>query len=170
MRSEMHPFITLKIKNWVFNLNRLNPNKLHVTISPPTTADSPIIPRCYTLTHSDRTGDLFLTIANEFIKKQLKRWQTRIMRDEVLAEWVKTEEIFSLHVYCQISGGIGPIKFRDKIFRQELPLVFEAFRYGDQKLFAANPFLDKAQIWVHFRSKKEKYNKVEEWGIPENFK
>ncbi|MFX0013394.1 MAG: staygreen family protein [Promethearchaeota archaeon] len=146
-------------------MNRLNPNKLHVTFLSPTGIDSPLVPRCYTLTHSDRTGDLFLTIAHEFYKKQLKGWQTRIMRDEVLAEWLKTEATHSLHVYCQLSGGIGTLKFRDRIFRQELPLVLEAFRYGDQKHFHANPFLDKATIWVHFRSRKTKYNKIEDWGF-----
>ena len=151
-------------------MSRLKPEKLSVTFLLPTTVDSPLVPRCYTLTHSDRTGDLFLTIADDFNKKQLKGWQTRIMRDEVLAEWLKNEENYSLHVYCQISGGIGPLKFRDKIFRQELPLVLEAFRYGDQKLFHTNPSLDKAQIYVHFRSKKEKFNKVEKWGSPVDYK
>jgi hypothetical protein len=150
-------------------MNRLNPKKLHVTILPPSTVDSPLVPRCYTLTHSDRTGDLFLTIAHEFNKKQLKGWQTRIMRDEVVAEWLKTNGIYSLHVYCQISGGIGTLTFRDRIFRQELPLVLEAFRYGDQKLFFANPFLDQTQIWIHFQSKKEKFNKIEKWGSPKNY-
>jgi hypothetical protein len=148
----------------------LNPKKLKVTILSPTEAVSPLIPRCYTLTHSDQTGDLFLTIAHEFNEKQLKGWQTRIMRDEVLAEWLKTEEVYSLQVYCQLSGGIGTLKFRDKIFRKELPLVLEALRYGDQKHFLANPFIDRTQIWVHFLSKKEKYNKIEEWGIPENYR
>ncbi|MFX1284817.1 MAG: staygreen family protein [Promethearchaeota archaeon] len=151
-------------------MNRLNPNKLNVTFIPPTTIDSPLVPRCYTLTHSDRTGDLFLTIAHEFNKKQLKGWQTRIMRDEVLAEWLKTENVYSLHVYCQVSGGIGPLKFRDRIFRQELPLVLEAFRYGDQKHYHANPLLDSTTIWVHFRSKKTSYNKIEDWGFPKNYK
>jgi hypothetical protein len=151
-------------------MSRLNPTKLHTTFLPPTAIDSPLVPRCYTLTHSDWSGELFLTIANEFNKKQLKGWQTRIMRDEVLAEWIKTEEAYSLHVYCQINGGIGTLKFRDRIFRNELPLVLEAFRYGDKKQFHINSFLDKAQIWVHFRSKKTKYNKIEDWGIPRNYR
>ena len=150
-------------------MGRLNPRKLHVTIFPPTSVDFPLIPRCYTLTHSDRTGDLFLSIAHEFNKKQLKGWQTRIMRDEVVAEWLKTNKIYSLHVYCQISKGIGTLKFRDRIFRKELPLVLEAFRYGDQKLFRANPFLDQAQILIHFQSKKEEFNKVERWGSPKDY-
>ena len=151
-------------------MNRLNPRKLKTTFLPPTAADSPLTPRCYTLTHSDRTGELFLTIASEFNRKQLKGIQTRIMRDEVLAEWLRKEETYSLHVYCQISGGIGTLKFRDKIFRQELPLVLEAFRYGDQQLYNAHSFLDRAQIKIYFRSKKEEYNKIEVWGFPENYR
>ena len=151
-------------------MSRLKPEKLSTTFLHPTTTDSPLVPRCYTLTHSDRTGDLFLTIANKFNEKQLKGWQVRIMRDEVLAEWLKKEEKYSLHVYCHISGGIGTLKFRDKIFRQELPLVLEAFRYGDKKLFLANPFLDEAQIYIHFQAKKEKYNKIEIWGSLGNYR
>ncbi len=154
----------------VNNLSRLNPNKLHVSILPPATVDSPLFPRCYTLTHSDQTGDLFLTIGVEFNKKQLRGWQTRIMRDEVLAEWLKTDDNHSLNVYCQISGGIGTSGFRDRIFRQELPLVLETFRYGDQQFFDANPEFDKTPIFIHFRSKKDKYNKIENWGFPENYK
>jgi len=150
-------------------LTHLNPNKLQVTIIPPTTSETPIVPRHYTLTHSDLTGDLFLTIAQEFNKKQLKGWQTRLMRDEVLAEWLKSDQEYSLHVYCQISGGIGSLKFRDRIFRQELPLVLESFRYGDQGLFQKNPFLDRSPIRVHFLSKNKKYNKIEVWGLPEDY-
>jgi hypothetical protein len=91
------------------------------------------------------------------------------MRDEVLAEWLKNDEAYSLHVYCQVSGGIGTSKFRDRIFRQELPLVLETFRYGDRKLYQVNPFLDKTQVLVHFRSKKEKYNRIEDWGPPKKY-
>ncbi len=145
-------------------LSRLNPHKLHTTFFPPTTSDSPIIPRRYTLTHSDRTGELFLTIASDYNYKQLKGWQTRIMRDEVLAEWQKNEKGYIFHVYCKVSGGIGPISYRDRIFRRELPLVLETFRYGDKKLFNKYPYLDRAFTWIHFQSKKEKFNKIEEWG------
>lgn len=91
------------------------------------------------------------------------------MRDEVLAEWLEKDKVYSLHVYCQVSGGIGTLRFRDKIFRRELPLVLEAFRYGDRNLFQAYPFLDEAQILIHFQSKKEKYNKVEDWGSPKKY-
>ncbi|UCG04635.1 MAG: hypothetical protein JSW11_07225 [Candidatus Heimdallarchaeota archaeon] len=59
-------------------MSRLNPKKLIHTFLPPTTPKSPLVPRCYTLTQSDRTGELYLTIGPEFNRKQLKGWQTRI--------------------------------------------------------------------------------------------
>jgi hypothetical protein len=65
-------------------MTRLRPEKLHVDIQ---TNESQHLPRRYTLTHSDTTGDLFLTVANEYKREQISGWYTQIMRDEVLAEW-----------------------------------------------------------------------------------
>ena len=43
--------------------------------------DSPQTPRKYTLTHSDRTGRLFLTIDKEYNEQQISGLYTRLMRD-----------------------------------------------------------------------------------------
>lgn len=50
---------------------RLNPKKLHVTFKNGTKPDVPLIPRCYTLTHSDFTGMLYLAIAADFDRAAL---------------------------------------------------------------------------------------------------
>lgn len=68
-------------------MGRLNPRKLHVRFAAGGTPQGPLTPRRYTLTHSDSTGDLFLTIAPEVDRKQIAGWYTRLMRDEVLAQW-----------------------------------------------------------------------------------
>ena len=52
----------------------------------------PLTPRRYTLTHSDSTDDLFLTIAPEVNQRQVSSWYTRLMRDEVVAEWQESED------------------------------------------------------------------------------
>ena len=67
-------------------MKRLNPEKLHVTYLGGTTPEKLTLPRRYTLTHSDRTGELFLSIGREYDTKQTSRLYTRLMRDEVLAE------------------------------------------------------------------------------------
>ena len=47
-------------------MKKLDPDKLLVEYKPGVTPISPIIPRRYTLTHSDETGELFLTIGSEY--------------------------------------------------------------------------------------------------------
>ncbi len=115
-------------------MSRLNPAKLHVRWGRGVTPQRPVAPRRYTLTHSDATGDLFLTIAADYDRKQVTGLYTRLMRDEVLAEWGEKDGRSVLHVHCHVSGGlcVGAARFRDAIFQHELPLVLEALRYGDR--------------------------------------
>jgi hypothetical protein len=152
-------------------MSRLKPEKLHVRFVAGATPEGPITPRRYTLTHSDATGDLFLTIGPDYDRQQIAGWTTRLLRDEVLAEWQEEEDGPALHVYCHVSGGlvVGWAGWRDAIFRRELPLVLEAFRFGDQGLFEAQPELDRAPIWVHFQARQSRYNRVERWGVPGEF-
>jgi hypothetical protein len=153
-------------------MSRLRPEKLHVRLVKGSTADGPVTPRRYTLTHSDTTGDLSLTIGPAFDQAQISGFYTRLMRDEVLAEWREEEGGPSLHVYCHVSGGLvfGSASFRYAIFRRELPLVLESFRYGDRRLFEAYPELDEAPIRVHFRSNRRRYRRRERWGTPADYR
>lgn len=149
-------------------MHRLNPAKLHTAFLPGTTPESPLTPRRYTLTHSDRTGELFLSVGVEYNHQQISGWYTRLMRDEVLAEWKQDDADYSLHLYLHISGGIvfGRVRWREAIFRRELPLVLEAIRYGDRNLFRAYPKLDQAPIRVHFQSSNLNQQTIEEFGKP----
>jgi hypothetical protein len=140
----------------------LNPNKLHVNFSGGATASGPITPRLYTLTHSDTTGDLFLTIGKDFNFPQISGLYTRLMRDEVLAEWDVAEQTY-LHVHCHVSGGLvfGTSGMRYMIFRSSIPLVLEAFFYGDRLLLDNHPELANGQVVVHYYSRRKKYNRDE---------
>jgi hypothetical protein len=148
-------------------MSRLRPEKLHVEFATGAKPEGPLLSRCYTLTHSDATGDLFLTIGREYDRRQIGGWYTRLMRDEVLAEWCEHEEGPALHVHCHVSGGlvVGPAGWRFSIFQQELPLVLEAFRFGDRQLFEIQPELDSAPICVHFHAAQARYNRLEQWGV-----
>jgi hypothetical protein len=153
-------------------MNRLQPSKLHVRFNKGIMADAPVTPRRYTLTHSDTTGDLFLTVGLEYDRRQISGWYTRLLRDEVLAEWKVDEEGPALHVYCHLSGGLalGPARWRYQIFKHELPLVLEAFRQGDEALYAAQPELNDAPIWVHFRARRARHRRLERWGTPADYR
>ena len=147
-------------------MKELNPQKLHVTFQEGVSANELSLPRRYTLTHSDLSGDLFLTIGSKYDQKQISGFYTRLMRDEVLAELKRDELGLALHVYCHVSGGLvfGGARWRSEILHHHMWMVLEAFRYGDRELVTAHPELDQATVWVHFKSNRKRYDLVENWG------
>ena len=151
---------------------RLSPEKLHVVFKDHIKAEDPIVPRCYTLTHSDFTGDLFLTIGASYDLKQISGIYTKLVRDEVLAEWGNFNGVLSLIVHCHVSGGLifGKASWRESIFRQEMPLVLESIRYGDRILFELNPKLDECPVWIHFKKSESAMVNTEKWGIIGDYK
>ena len=144
----------------------LNPDKLHVVYKDSVVVNKLILPRKYTLTHSDSTGDLFLTIGSEYDYDQISSFYTRFMRDEVLAEWQEKDNYYELHFYLHVSGifCFGWASLRDRIFRHHLPLVFQVIRYGDKNLFEEMPDLKDSMMIVHFQSNRMKYDKIENFG------
>ncbi len=147
-------------------MSDFNPNKLHLVFKDSIDKYTLNLPRKYTLTHSDSTGDLFLTIGSEYDFEQISSLYTRFMRDEVLAEWQKSNDHYELHVYMHVSGGFcfGWAGLRDRIFCYHLPLVLQAFTYGDKKLIEEIPEIEDSQIIVHFQSKNKKYDRTETFG------
>lgn len=94
--------------------------------------------RCYTLTHNDITGALSLTVDTDYNYRQISGFYTKLLRDEVIAEWRFDTPDPSLHVYCYVSGTerwLAPAPLRNYIFRREIPLVgsgkfeFESLRF-----------------------------------------
>ncbi|MFX1572739.1 MAG: staygreen family protein [Promethearchaeota archaeon] len=148
-----------------------NPEKLHVVYKDSVDPANFILPRKYTLTHSDSTGDLFLTIASQYDYKQISSFYTRLMRDEVLAEWQFNNNVYELHLYLHVSGGFifGWAHMRERIFRYHLPLVLKALRYADRTIFKSFPILNDSPIYIHFNSKNKKYNKIENYGRLKEF-
>lgn len=143
-------------------LAKLKPEKLLVEYRQGITPTEPILKRYYTLTHSDETGELFLTIGKEYAFDKIDE-----MRDEVLGHWVKYGNNYFFYVYLLINDGefgADKVAIRDKIFREELPLALEAIRYGDRSFFKENKDLDNSTIIVFFNSSEPQYNKVEKWG------
>lgn len=142
-------------------MSRLNPDKLTVEFREGVTATEPITFRRYTLTHSDFTAELYLTIGLRYALDKINA-----MRDEVLGEWIKNQNGYLYHVYLNIDGQFdtGAQEIRNYIFRRELPLALEAIRYGDMELFTTYPQLDYAPIIVFFLSAKPQFNLVENWG------
>jgi Staygreen protein len=114
-----------------------------------------VLPRRYTLTHSDATGDLFLTVGAAYDWTALTTWQVRAMADEVVAEWVEGPKLV---VHCRAQGGwlLFRTKTRMEMFRGYMPMVLQAMHYGDRAYLEAHPELEAANVEVkwHFRGKR----------------
>ena len=146
-------------------MSRLDINKIHTNNN---IGDNMglALPRRYTLTHSDITGDLFLSIDKDYDKRALSNWYTKLMRDEVLAEWQEKGDNQYIMIYCHICGGIcfGWASLRNQIFRRELPLAIEAICNGDINFIDNNPTLKEAKVIINFYATRREYNKTEHWG------
>ena len=141
-------------------------SRLHVNFDDEVDSKKFSLPRRYTLTHSDMTGELFLTISRDYDKKQINGLYTRFMRDEVLGEWLQDSGELSLHLYCHVSGGIlfGTAGMRYGIFQQHMPLVLQAFHEGDEALYEHKSELRRTNVFVHFAAWQKHYKKTEAWG------
>ncbi|KAG8044039.1 hypothetical protein GUJ93_ZPchr0458g22852 [Zizania palustris] len=119
-------------------------------------------PRAYTLTHCDFTANLTLAVSDTIAADRLRA-------DDVFGEWKQQDGgVMALHVHCFVSGanllqGLAA-GFRYYVFSKELPLVLKAVVHGDGLLFAEQPELLEAKVWVHFHSSSNKYNRLECWG------
>lgn len=148
-------------------MKRLNPEKLNVEFRLGVTPTTPITQRHYTLTHSDITGELFLTIGLKYAYDKIGP-----MRDEVLAKWnlINNKYVLSANVYVDGQNGLPMSTIRNKIFIKELPLALEAIRYGDKTFFQTHPELDNSPIFIHFNSIYPHLNRIEYWGTPSDYK
>ncbi|MEH7076024.1 staygreen family protein [Neobacillus drentensis] len=143
-------------------LTKFIPEKLSVEFKDGVTVSESIFPRYYTLTHSDVTGQLFLSIGKRYAWDKINP-----LRDEVLGEWKTNGHSLSYCVYLYIDQGQfnqNAAAKRMEIFRRELPLALTAIRYGDRLLFEAYPNLDHASILVHFISAYPQFARQENWG------
>lgn len=142
------------------------PEKLIVNFKNGTERMEDVLPRVYTMTHSDKTAELFVTIGVIYDCEKISE-----VRDEVLAEWVQENGEYKAKIYVQVDGanGLKETEIRNEIFRRELPLALTAIRYADRSFFEKNIQLDSAPIIVNFNSSIDEYNKQENFGTFESY-
>lgn len=149
-------------------MSSFNPTKLSVTFIPPLTRYKPVERRKYTLTHSDRTGNLFLTIGYCYDVNAINP----MLRDEVLAEWVPQMGQYVLRGKVYISGGEYDEQYsniRFLIFQRELNKALTAIVYGDRELFQSYPWLLDSPIYIQFDSNFQSFNRMLYYGTPRTF-
>jgi len=118
-----------------------------------------LIPRRYTLTHSDETGELFLTIDSQYAYDKLEE-----DRQEVLGEWITPDRCYyyflaNVHVDSH-EDTFENAKNRFDVFYNKLPLALKAIKAGDASFFNCHPQLEVAPIYIQFNSKYPEYNQI----------
>lgn len=149
-------------------MSKFKPEKLSVTYIAPATSFEPIDCRKYTLTHSDSTGELFLSIGITYDYQAINF----AMRDEVLADWITNNGEYLLYGKVYISNGEfdrNMSRIRYMIFKKELDLALTGIIYGDRSFFTFYPWLLDAPIYIQFGSIYPEFSKLEYYGTPRKY-
>ncbi|MCA1011615.1 staygreen family protein [Halobacillus halophilus] len=150
-------------------MSSFDPRKLSVRYIPPAAIAQPLEGRKYTLTHSDRTAELFLDIGYVWNFEAINP----VMRDEVLAEWkMNGQNQFYLMGMAYVDGGefskeAADIRF--KIFNKEMSTALKGMIYGDRQLYSYYPFLLDAPIYISFDSTYPAYKQIVFYGTPRQY-
>ncbi|RFU70427.1 hypothetical protein D0469_07520 [Peribacillus saganii] len=149
-------------------MSKLNPEKLSVIYFPPVTECMPVDGRKYTVTHSDLTGDLFLSVGCQYDYSRINA----SLRDEILAEWLPKMGQYILSGRVYVNGGEfdeNITKVRYMIFRKEMDLALQAITQGDSLFFCHFPWLLDSPIYIHFESRLPEYDEIVHFGTPRNY-
>lgn len=148
-------------------MKEINPKKVFVQYRDIMKPYAPVLNRKYTITHSDKTADLFVFVAQSYAEDQVTK-----MRDEVRVSWEKTEKGIVLigSVTVDAKGILGNSNIRNKIFYKEMPTALQALYQADRFLFNKEPYLDNTPVKIHFISSNPIYNKTYDFGVIGNYK
>lgn len=142
-------------------MEKFNPDKLTVEFREGVTEITPIIPRRYTLTGQDITGEYYLIIGPDFVFDKVSSG-----RDVVLGEWLWVENGIRFYVYLNMDGknGQGTENPPDDIPDQELAFALQAIRYGDRHFFERFPENTRYSILGYFLYTDPEENRAEFLG------
>lgn len=144
-----------------------NSSRLHVEYRDGVTSTAPIVSRKYTMTHSDDTAELYVTIGRKYAEDKIGP-----LRDEVLLEFQKNNHQLQLFGTVLIDDYEGEwnSKQRNDIFLREMPTALMAIRHADRELFETFPLLDSIPVYLWFQSTKNEYNKIYDFGTMKDYR
>ena len=138
------------------------PDKLEITLIDPVTENGPVEGRKYTLTHSDTTGMMFLTIANEYNYNAINY----DLRDEILGAWKESDTSYILFFYAYVGNlSYADALYRYNIFKSHIDSALQAIIYGDRMLLSKYPELLNTPIYIKFDSSIPVFNNYEFYGF-----
>lgn len=142
-------------------MRKIDPNKIFTEYRQEVTPTAPSRGRKYTMTHSDTTGDLFVTIGLTYAEDKIGP-----MRDEVKLAWETLGNRPILYGEVVVDGKDVPgnAKIRNNIFLKEMPTALTAIRYGDRQFFEKYPELDNVPVLIQFISRNPNFHRLRSFG------
>jgi len=146
------------------NQHRLDPLLLPITYESSSIITDFDLPRKYTSTHNDDTGEIYISIGHEYNTTLLSSVEARIRESQVIGEWIKKNDQYEIHLKVQVSTKINPnAVIRNEYICKELGLVLEGIAFAETALLKLHSYLMNAKIYIHFRSLDPVYDRVEYW-------
>lgn len=145
---------------------RFSSDKLETNFIEPINLYGPIKDRKYTLTHSDTTGIMFLTIANEYDYNAINY----DLRDEILGAWKESDTSYILFFYAYVGNlSYADALYRYNIFKSHIDSALQAIIYGDRMLLSKYPELLNTPIYIKFDSSIPVFNNYEFYGFVRDY-
>lgn len=139
-----------------------------VNIAPPATAFYPLEGRKYTLSQSEYTGKLFLSISNQFSKKTHDSNVSEILQ----AEWITLTGEYALKGKISLNGSENDRRLtqvRCMIFQKDLPELIRFIVTADNHFFNNFPLLLDAPIIIHLDTAFPEYSSTFHLGTPRQY-
>ena len=146
--------------------NIFNPSKVHTEFRNNISSYNPVIGRKYTITHSDETAELFVTIGTEYATDLYSP-----IRDELILSIDDVDNNIILQGYVNVDShnNFGTRKLRNDIFLREIPLALKSTFYADRIFFQNYNCLMNVPVIINFLSADKQYNKRYYYGTIGNF-
>ncbi|MCC0629695.1 MULTISPECIES: staygreen family protein [unclassified Clostridioides] len=145
----------------------LNANKLNVNMVYPVSATAPIRFRRYTVSYSENTSNIYLTIATYFDTLSIGT----VSIDKVYGQWAWViDNIYDLNLFVFVGNYPYEIaRNRYESFVNVLPIAITSIINGDRIFLISNFYLLNSKITVRFISSHPTLNRTVDYGSIRNF-
>lgn len=148
-------------------LNKTYPYKLNIERLDDILDHGPIIPRCYEVTYLKPSNSMSINI-----NKDENKSKNIYSGESLCGRWCNENEKYMLFFQVNVDTrkiGYDKAKEKDKLIRQDLPLMLNSIIKSEENFLKANKDLNEAEIFIKFNSQYDDFYKVENWGCLKNY-
>ena len=148
-------------------LTKTDPYKLTINRTKDILDNGPIIPRCYEVAYLKPSKSMSINI-----NKDENKSKNIYSGESLCGRWCNENERYMLFFQVNVDTrkmDYDKAKGKDKLIRQELPLMLNSIIKSEENFLKANKDLNEAEIFIKFNSQYDDFYKVENWGCLRNY-